>query len=388
MVRVEAELEEIISRHPGLRRLRDDRRNSEVAERLGESKPLEEILQSILKSSPTLASLFLSGRRLSQPHRRRLNGNGHSGPNGSDEGQGEFVGKPHPSYFRFRQRRDGDLLERNVELGRRCRLRFETDVANDYFIRANFPGKYHAEIVEGPAGGVDINHSLTLHDGIANWSVELPDHLEVGNQITIQCSVSDEVIGEPMVNLARLRIKPQTSRQSGGNGHRQSRKGNGSRNGGTLPSGLELPKIIRVREPEYREHDFNKYSACKIQQAVQEDGGEERTTYDFFINIDNLYLRTEMKYRRDNPVLLQAKYIYGNVLIGLALIQDHLGSERQTNAGGNRPDERENGDGISIEERVAHCTRALGPFILPMINYLGALSEDDVTTLGQVGDEE
>ena len=42
----------------------------------------------------------------------------------------------------------------------------------------------------------------------------------------------------------------------------------------------------------------------------------------------------------------------------------------------------------SVEEQVLRTTRALGPFIIPMINRLGALSAEEVATFGQTGDDE
>ncbi|HZL37986.1 MAG TPA: hypothetical protein VFC78_21905 [Tepidisphaeraceae bacterium] len=61
---IEEALEDLISKHPGLRELRERRRSEEVADRLEDSKPLEDVLQSILRSSPTLERLFLLGQRL------------------------------------------------------------------------------------------------------------------------------------------------------------------------------------------------------------------------------------------------------------------------------------------------------------------------------------
>lgn len=76
----------------------------------------------------------------------------------------------------------------------------------------------------------------------------------------------------------------------------------------------------------------------------------------------------------------EAKFVYGNVCIGLALINEF--KNRTPNA-------KTNGDGepVSISEVVATTTRAVGPFLVPMIDYLGALTVDEVSQLAQVGDE-
>ncbi|KKK76636.1 hypothetical protein LCGC14_2861630, partial [marine sediment metagenome] len=64
---IEEELESQIRHHPGLRELKERRRRDEVAERLRDSKPLEDVIGSILKTSPSLSRLFLLGQRLSRP---------------------------------------------------------------------------------------------------------------------------------------------------------------------------------------------------------------------------------------------------------------------------------------------------------------------------------
>jgi hypothetical protein len=62
---VERELEDLLKNQPGLRALRERRRREEIESRIEDSKPLEQILESLLKHSPTLANLFQFGNRAS-----------------------------------------------------------------------------------------------------------------------------------------------------------------------------------------------------------------------------------------------------------------------------------------------------------------------------------
>jgi hypothetical protein len=229
---IEEELEDLISKHPGLRELRERRRSDEIKERLQDSRPLEDVIGSILKSSPTLARLFLLGQRLSQPHRANDMGGSNGNGGGPDTGSGEFHGRKHPTFFRFFKKGEKDILLRNAELGRRCRIKFETDVQNDYFSRADLPGHYHVELLEGPIEGLELDHSLTLHNGIGNWSINLPeDELSEGDELTIQCTVTDDVIASPFVNITKVKIV-EKSETKGGRGKRTSRKGAGAAGGG------------------------------------------------------------------------------------------------------------------------------------------------------------
>ena len=57
------------------------------------------------------------------------------------------------------------------------------------------------------------------------------------------------------------------------------------------------------------------------------------TRYDFFINVDNLYLKTEMKSARVDIPLLKARFIYGMVLVGLGMLQQDTADQSNKNDG-------------------------------------------------------
>lgn len=399
---IEEALEDLISKHHGLRELRDRRRHEEIADRLEDSKPLEEVLQSILKSSPSLQSLFLLGQRLSRPHKAGPNGNRDGGGSGSDVGCGPFVGRSHPTYFRFHKKRDGDILLRQAEKGRRCRVKFDTDVVNDYFARDENRGHYSVEVVDGAADGAELDSTLTLYNGIANWSISIPeDDVDVGDKLTVQCTIRDEVIGDPIVNVVVLTMA-RTSSGGGGGGSRRGRSGNKTNGtggsgqqgkGGTqgndgppAPAGIKLPEIIEVKEDSepWREHGFTGCTACKIiEDAETDENDEDQSVYTFYVNVDNLYLRTEMKRSSGDVAITKAKFVFANVLLGLGLIHEHR-NRPKTNGNGDTADSEAN----TVESIVEQMTRAVAPFLVPMIDYLGALTSDEVAELAQAGDEE
>lgn len=389
---IEEELEEAIGRHPGLRALQERRRSEEISERLAESKPLEDILGGILKSSPSLSALFLRGTRLSKPHRQSGANDGGNGA-GPEDGNGDFVGRPHPTFFRFYEKPNGTELARNAELGRRCRIRFETDVANDYFSRAEVRGQYHMEVVDGPLEGADLDHSITLHEGIANWSMNFPeDSLSLGDSVTLACTVTDPTLIDPFVNVARV-VMALKSPDSGGVGLRKSLTGKGSEKGkgaGTgkdhpkgdlAPDGLQMPNIVKVRQGDvnWTRHRFNERDACY--PVDDTPVGENQQAFTFYVNVDNIFLRTEMKGNADAVRLIEAKFTYACVLIGLALIH-----EARSNVN------RLNGDEVAnerpVSDKVRSISRALGAFLVPMIDNLGALTDDQITGISQQGDDD
>src|SRR5947208_16095099 len=97
---VEKEIEEILLMNPKLRKLQQQRRFQDVESKLSEEKPLEEVLQRIFKSSPTLQNLFLIGRRLARPFAKA--GEEKNGRNGGvSNGEASFQGRRHPTFFRI-----------------------------------------------------------------------------------------------------------------------------------------------------------------------------------------------------------------------------------------------------------------------------------------------
>lgn len=392
---IEDELESIIRNHEGLRELRERRRAEEIANRLEESKPLEQILDAILKTSPTLSKLFVFGQRLSKPHRAEPNPETKGGGRGQGEGAGTFEGKPHPTYFRFPKMTYGQRLTRKAEIDRRCRIRFETDAQNDYFERAHMPGRYEVEVIDGPLEGTELTHSVTLHNGIANWSIKLPDEqVEVGDHITIQCTVNDDTLVEPFVNVATLTITPREDhptpgtpgtrmnnlgdvKESGEGAGQGSGGGSNINNGAKTSGGIKLPPIVQVRRgmPEWDRHSFDETTACV---AVQEE-----SEYSFYVNVDNVYLQTELKNMKADVAVEKTKFIWGNVLIGLALLHDDRQQAADRAKKGHDSDEERQ----PVAELIRATTRALGPFLIPMIDHLGAITEEDVVALATRGED-
>ncbi len=396
---IEEELESQIANHPGLRELRERRRREEVAERLSEAKPLEDVLRAIIKTSPSLSKLFLMGQRLSSPYRSGADGQTGGGGTGTDHGKSEFKGKKHPTYFRFEKLKDGETLQRTCEHGRRCRLRMVTDVENEYFVRDADPGRYHVEVVDGVLDGRELTTSINLYNGAATWSVAIPEEdIAAGDMLALQLSLEDDVMPDPIVNIARITITEKANREGDSGGGRRehsggktsdsdgagSDKGKKGQSADGPPMGIELPPIHKVRREGWVDRGFDEHSACTVIEEDTGDAHDERSVYVFYINVDNLYLQTDIKDGRGDPAIVEAKFIYGNVLVGLALIHDKQRMDGQRN--GTDPTNGEEDEPIA--RRIHEVTRALSPFLVPMVEYLGGLESEELSQLAQVGDEE
>ncbi|HZL38428.1 MAG TPA: hypothetical protein VFC78_24150, partial [Tepidisphaeraceae bacterium] len=344
---------------------------------------------------------FIAQRSVSRPHKSASRGDREGGGQGGDTGNGDFHGKPHPTFLRFHKKKDGETLARSAEMGHRCRVKLDTDVVNDYFSRDANRGRYHVEVIAGAIEGQELDNTLTLHNGTANWSVSVPeDDVRVGDEIVIQCTVNDDTLSDPFVNVATLRMVEPSKNGIGGRGGRGSRNGRGESgtgghgsagNGGTQgnegppePAGLKMPKIVKVKEGDgvWKEHGFDENTACKIMEDAEVEGDVDKSVYTFYVNVTNISLRTDMKHGPGDVSLREAKFIYANVLIGLALIHQNRSLSKPTNGAAADNDE------VTVEAKVDLTTRALAPFLIPMIDSLGALTPDEAAGLAQVGDDE
>lgn len=383
---IERQMEDILATHPALRELRESRRQKEIANRLEDSKPLEDVLNSILKSSPTLASLFLKGQRLSNPFKKRGGQQGEQ--SGSKPGEKPYDGKPHPTFFKFHNKEYGEQLVRKAEVGRKCRIKFDTDVVNDYFERASMPGRYQVTATTGESDDIDIiNSNLILHNGYGNWSIEIPDDVKIGQKIALQCQVSDDVNTDGFINYLTLEVAPK-SNSSNGSGNRKNRNDGGDKDGKEDPFGIQLPDIKKVKEPDWENEGFNEFSATKVIADVETHDGKETTIYTFCINVDNKYLKTEMKDSKDDASLVEAKFVYGNVLIGLALLRDSRAKADNSESDLDEGSLESNNSEQSVYTSIEKTSKALAPFLIPMIDSLGGLSDSDVASLGEIGDQD
>jgi hypothetical protein len=358
--RLEEQLERYLKDEPVLRALQNRRREERAADRLKDDKPLADVLQGLLKKNPLLSKLFNHGLRLSAPF-----------PPSGGAGRGEtsdFVGRQFPTYFRFKGRQSGEVLKREAHLDSRVRVAFETDAAADYFIRENSPGAWRV-LIEETAGFVDAPDwtSTGPNDGIAQlWINSLPEDAAVGSLVRYRVDVTDDSRVEAIENEFVLEVCPATT--GGGSGGRKGRSSNtGSGQTGGTPL-LAMPPIIPVSRDEWPKNKFDEFTAVKIERA---DGAGDVDLYDFYVNVDNRYLKIVQKETKADPSVIEKQFIYGMVLVGLALLQE------QKNAAKGYPGSGSGVEQLSPEELVAVATRALAPIFLPMVDAIGSLTGDD-----------
>ncbi|MBE0418079.1 MAG: hypothetical protein IBX63_09970, partial [Coriobacteriia bacterium] len=209
---IEAELTTVLAEHPGLRQLRERRRQDEIESRIGDSKPLADVLAEVIRNSPVLSRLLLEGRRLSNPFGLMETAQGNT-----------FEGKRFPSFFQP-EKEFPDERPKHCPHNRRFRLAFETDAANDYFDREVDPGEAKLLLEDGSPVA---DFTLNLWNGRANLSAQLRGDrsMEMGELIRYRFEVNDCSRIMPFDIRFAVMVDPAEEPHAGGRGDRHQPPG-------------------------------------------------------------------------------------------------------------------------------------------------------------------
>ncbi len=343
---IEKQLEDLIKNHPGLRELREQRRREDIEDKLGNSKPLADAIEDILKKSPALSKLFLEGVRVLNPFKVK-----------EAVSTGKFQSKKFPSYFKLKHEFPVDE-PKLCPLNQKFRVQFVTDAENEYFDRDKDAGSAEIE-----CGGHKVqDYSLNLWNGVGTLTLPLPENTQEGTVLTYQITVTDATQMNPFVSGFSVMVTGAHEGHSGGKGTRKGKGNKGNTHKSDSASYLNLPNIVEVRKGD---HNWEQRAFAETSALAVVDSGENG--YDFYVNMDNVYLQTELKgSARIEPKLLEARFKYGMVLVGISLVHYYeQEAERKS----------ENGDG-SFLERITAFTSAISPVLLPIINSLGDIDVD------------
>src|SRR3989338_8358551 len=119
-----------------------------------------------------------------------------------------------------------------------------------------------------------------------------------------------------------------------------------------------------VFDSNWKEHFQNKEDSKDDDASALsiKDAGDNG--YDFFINMDNVYLQTEIKGNtKIDHRLLEARFKYGMVLVGISLLDYFEKKESE------KSNAEETND-TSMFKKIYQLSKAISPILLPMISSL------------------
>lgn len=304
---------------------------------------MENVLQKIIKNNPTLAKILGTGNRISNPFKDE------SATTGK-----EFKGKKFPTFFNLKGGKSGQFVK-SAHLGQRFRVQFDTDAENEYFKRDEDKGVMTILCGEERYGSFVAN----LWNGICTLNLEMPEDAKIGDQYRFEVQVIDPSRIFPFSNEFKVKIlekadKPETPTEK----KERKKPVTPGKGGDQKPQSVGIPEVTEVSEAQWPDYGFDRESGLALRQ------GED---YYFAVNIDNVYLKTEQKTTRSDSAVLKEQFKYGLCLVGLALLNDHekTAASKQENG---------NGEEETIDDMIKDVTKALSPFILPMVRELGSLN--------------
>ena len=341
---IERQLETVLKGHQGLKAAEYERRTEALKDKLSNDKPLKDVLQNILTKSSVLSRLFLVGNAITSPI-------GDPSKAGKAE---KFVGKKHPTYFRIiGKMKDGKLTKR-APINHSFRVQFETDVQNDYFSRPEDPG-YFVLKMDGVVR-TDLKQSLNLFNGTATLTVSMPVDAKVGDTHVIETEIQDDCITSSMPNAFSMIVEPAQENGPGGSGGQRKPPLDDSKKD-KKQNGFAIPEIIPVHQDEWPQYDMDQYSAIKY---VSTDAGG-----DYYLNMDNAYLLTELKGIRDQnrSELTKARYTYSMALIALSVVGYYKNRKAQHKE-----------EDVDVDDQVAKITTMVAPILIPMLEAMADLN--------------
>jgi hypothetical protein len=351
-------LEQTLKGDETLRLLRNQRQKELMNDKMKDDKPLADVLQQIIKSSPNLTVLLQLGQRITAPF--------NTNPTGSQEDK-PFKGEIYPSFFKLKGVAYGETHKRDCPINYRMRLHFETDARDDYFTRRIESGKFALTWTD--KAGKEQKVSIVgpnLKSGAASVMVTLPDGVEVGN-VLLMTAVTQDPRGI-FKNKLEVTVKPWAEHHKGGSQKKKDKKPDQQQGKDReRPRQLANPRIEPVYRDRWEKFKFDEYTAMKIEYEYDTADNEIPV---FLVNMDNTPLLNEIKQRRLDDRAARNQFMYGNVLIGLSLmLQDKERPEKPP----------ENGQ-MNIEDRIEATSRAVAPFMLS----LTTLGQEDLSTGEQI----
>jgi hypothetical protein len=338
------QLETDLREHPGLQALNQTRRQ-EVIEAHQKDEGPREAFESLLKVDPTLASLFGAGERLVT----------RSGPGPRPEYQGRLF----PTFFRITKEPDKGLVKR-CPTNKTCRVDFETDAVNDYFLRSSNPGTIRID-----------PHDLCEHSHLWNGQLttrfRVPWDAKPGDTIPVTVTVTDierEARAEPFLCRFTIVAAAEVQDRDKPSGDVPPRR---PEERGKEKVAAAFPPISEVDRASWAIHGFNKYSALKI--ANSPEGG-----FEFFVNVDNAFLLSQISSAKgaDRPHI-KFWFKYGLVLAALAMLKSGASSDGQS---ADKSHENE----VDLDA-VADSCNGLARAIVPIVRALGRTPQATIEAL-------
>lgn len=302
--RIKEELEDIISENYALKELRDKRRKEELNSKVENNKLLADNLQKLIKGNPNLQNIFNLGIDILEGNVNTIKDTECEDDKEIDNRNG-FEGKEYPTYFKLKTKVKDGVIEKS--LSKTFKIKIQTDARNGFFDKEDNKSRF---IIKKDKKEIN-NYKYNLDRGVIDVSISIDKSTKVGDLE----NYSFEVItftNEKFEENFEVLFKEKDKKKKGSVNTSNKRKiKNQSKN-----AGLSLPNIIPVTEDELESKEMEIDSALRIVRGKDEN--------DFYINIDNKYIKEYIKKEKDNikKENMMNQYKWSIVLYGISILSN------------------------------------------------------------------
>jgi hypothetical protein len=212
-------------------------------------------------------------------------------------------------------------------------------------------------------------------------SFDLPEAAKPGDRLRYKVVVSDAVMQTEFINEIEVEVSAAQVRSE--ERVKRTKSNPPGAPDGNVPDGnggIAFPEVIWVGKSQtaWKNHFQNDNDCLTVVDDGEKDGanGLRRPVYRFYMNEDNRALLLELRGAKDAAPVIRKQYEVASVLVGLALIHD---------SNINRPDEENGEEDDMLFTQIKDVTRAVAPFLIPMIQSLGELDAEDLESSDMVG---
>jgi len=296
--KIEKYLEIELSQNKMLKSVQNKRREEMLKEQANDSSIMKKTITKLLKTSPSLNTLFNKGIDFSDINEKDSNNN---------ENLFSFEGKEYPSYFKLKTaftEEEPKICPQNKSF----RIEFKTDVEDLYFLRTNYRGIYSFSIENYKL----TEFSFRLRQGKAIFTGSLPEDVIIGEKLTYSYTISNT---NPSIGIFTgyfcVEVTPPQNNKNNEPTEKKPPK----------QQTLDLPTLREVRKENWDKHNFNEYDALDIKP--------NNKNYDFYINMDNKYIALERKRSKIDEIRINELYKGAMLIFALSMLDDTEESDIQ-----------------------------------------------------------
>lgn len=363
---LERQLEQKLKDHKELEQKAQERRKSELSENPEVSKSFEQFVQDMVSKHPLLERILGPGFRIPNPFK----------PQAVEAVEKPWKGVRFPTKFHFRDREPGHHLKREANLNSQVRVAFVTDAENDYFRRDEQPGEIQLyQVVSEELQPAKNWRTPHIFEGNGVLTMSLPPEAVVGDVVSYELQVTDPSRIEPFKNRFSLTVRPEredTVKPPKPPTPKPDKPGTDQGKGAQEDTRLDVPSPSEIFEKDWaaQNPEFDKYTAMRIKRRP----GEEATLFDYFINMNNVFIDQAIKEKPKKVFEIRNRYKFGMTFITLALIRQEIEARKKAKPG---DDEDDDDAHEQISDRVAEVTSAIAPFLLPLVDSLSRITKEE-----------